>query len=201
MSAGGYGKPPVEHRFKPGHAKLGGRKAKLRPFVEEPENVLDQIVAVTVDGRRRSVRAAEAVLLKQTQLALEGDTQAARLVLKVDAERPAKCPSEQPTTALTQFTFTTYREAALKGLGILTRDVGDSDGGGLITTWAARQALQRRDPAVWDRPDATKLAFDLEDPMAVLDLVPAHLQESWTSNSRSCGNSNSFAPSDGETGS
>jgi hypothetical protein len=187
MSKVGYGKPPVEHRFQRGHPKVGGRKAKPKLQAGEPDHVLDQMVDVTVDGRHRSVRAAEAVLLKQMQLGLEGDTSAARLVLKLDAERPVTSPATEPPRAIPQITFTTFGESTLKTLGLLTRGGSDGSAAGLITTWAARQALLNLDSAAWDAPDSAKMAFDIADPMAVTDLVPLHIREEWIANSQRSG--------------
>lgn len=72
MSKVGYGRPPVEHKFKPGHAKVGGRKRKSKVAGSTSSHVLDRMFELTIEGKRTKVRAADAVAIKQLQLALEG---------------------------------------------------------------------------------------------------------------------------------
>lgn len=43
MSKVGYGRPPVEHQFKAGHAKVGGRKRKPKAAASIPSHVLDRM--------------------------------------------------------------------------------------------------------------------------------------------------------------
>lgn len=88
----GYGKPPLETRFKKGVSGNGrGRPKRDRTVNEVIEKVLARRVLGNVDGKTTSLPADEAIITRIVQLALNGDIKAAKLVLermeRVDAER------------------------------------------------------------------------------------------------------------------
>lgn len=180
MSKVGYGKPPVEHQFKPGHAKVGGRKRKPRPAGSTSSHVLDRMFELTIEGKRTKVRAADAVAIKQLQLALEGDSRAAALVFKLDAARQDAAPAEaNRQVGPPMIVFTTYNQSALETLDVLTRQGVQSGESAKLASWAARAALERASEDFWDAPDVCKLALQLSEPMTLLDLVPEVLRNEW----------------------
>ena len=183
--AGGYGKPPKKHQFKPGHRKVGGRKARSKPETASTESILDQTFEITLAGKRKRVTMADFVLAKQFEIAAGGDTSAAALVIKSDRDRrsntkfSSSMPPRQPPTIV----FSTYNQSAFAGLGVLTDP--DPQHGRKLVNWVARAALERVTDDFWDRPDIAKKAIYIEDPMALLDLVPDRHQEEWAFWSRS----------------
>ena len=65
----GYGKPPKKHRFKPGQS--GNPKGRPKVF-KSPVSVLEEPIAMRVDGKTREVSSFEAAFRKTVQKALEG---------------------------------------------------------------------------------------------------------------------------------
>ena len=183
--AGGYGKPPKKHQFQLGHRKVGGRKARPKPETASAENILDQTFEITLVGKRKRVTMADFVLAKQFEIAAGGDTSAAALIIKSDRDRRSNAkfspsmPPQQPPTIV----FSTFNQSALADLGVLTDP--DPQDGRKLATWAARAALERVTDDFWDQPDIAKKAIYIEDPMALLDLVPDHHREEWAFWSRS----------------
>lgn len=86
----GYGKPPQEHRFKPGvsgnphgrprksHADTGGTRSALADLISEQMN---KPISVTENGQVRTVTGLAAVIQVMTRVALKGNVHAARLLL------------------------------------------------------------------------------------------------------------------------
>lgn len=88
----GYGKPPLETRFKKGVSGNGkGRPKRDKTVHEVIEKVLARRVLGNVDGKTTSLPADEAIITRIVQLALTGDIKAAKLVLermeRIDAGR------------------------------------------------------------------------------------------------------------------
>ncbi len=180
MSWVGYRRPPVEHQFKPGHAKVGGRKRKPQAAGSNSSHVLDRMFELTIEGKRTKVRAPDAVAIKQLQLALEGDSRAAALVFKLDAARQDAAPTEvSPRVGQPTIVFTTFSQSALKALGVLTRHGVQSGESPKLASWVARAALERASEDFWDAHDVCKLALQLSEPMTLLDLVPEGLWDEW----------------------
>ena len=61
----GYGKPPPEHRFKPGQSgNPRGRKSRKRNESEIIAMVRDELVTMTINGKTRRITAFEAATRK-----------------------------------------------------------------------------------------------------------------------------------------
>lgn len=97
----GYGRPPVNTRFRPGQsgnprgrprraAPAGELPPGLDPLSEATLRILSEKVAVRVEGGRRRVSGEEAILLAQRERALEGDLRSARFLLERWEEAQAR---------------------------------------------------------------------------------------------------------------
>lgn len=61
----GYGKPPAQHRFKPGQSgNPRGRKSRKRNESEIIAMVRDELVTMTINGKTRRITAFEAATRK-----------------------------------------------------------------------------------------------------------------------------------------
>ena len=79
----GYGKPPKEHRFKPGQSgnSKGRPKGKKNTYTVLRE-ILDRKVEMRTGGMVRKVSLREAMLMRFAEAALKGDTKAAGFLLQ-----------------------------------------------------------------------------------------------------------------------
>ncbi|MEL6727048.1 MAG: DUF5681 domain-containing protein [Pseudomonadota bacterium] len=75
----GYGKPPKKHRFKPGQS--GNPKGRPKVY-KSPISVLEEPIAMRVDGKTREVSSFEAAFRKTAQKALEGRLSAIKRFFK-----------------------------------------------------------------------------------------------------------------------
>ena len=76
-AGGGYGKPPVHARFKPGQSgNPGGRKKGSTNLKTLLQTVLESEIELTENGRKRKVPLIQALLLRQAQDGLQGQTRA-----------------------------------------------------------------------------------------------------------------------------
>lgn len=87
----GYGHPPKATRFKTNNT-YGKRKRKPRRLHLSPydafERVLNQRIPLTLEGERRRIPIAEALILKLRELALSGDRRAIKLVQQLQKTIP-----------------------------------------------------------------------------------------------------------------
>ena len=80
----GYGKPPKHSQFKPGQSgNLKGRPAGVRNFKTELNEVINSKVTVNRDGRKQSITAKRAVVLKLTEKSLSGSVPAIRTLIEL----------------------------------------------------------------------------------------------------------------------
>jgi hypothetical protein len=84
----GYGRPPVEHRFKKGQsgnptgrAKSKKPKKERESLVELLDRVSQQEITMAVDNRHKTVTMMEAMITKTFQQALAGKQDAVRTIL------------------------------------------------------------------------------------------------------------------------
>jgi hypothetical protein len=79
----GYKKPPKQHQYKPGQS--GNPRGRPRSEPRNPATLLDEMLDeslyVTIDGRRKKVSRREAIALKYITEALAGDEKAMRFIL------------------------------------------------------------------------------------------------------------------------
>ena len=80
----GYGKPPVETRFKPGQSgNPGGRPKGTQNVLTIFARLLrERLVVTQKNGRRRSITTLEATLTAMMNRAIKGDAKATQLVLQ-----------------------------------------------------------------------------------------------------------------------
>ncbi len=78
----GYGRPPRHTRFKPGQSgNPRGRLRRKQSMADLIEAVLSEKVTVSINGRRKRVRADTAMLFRLREQALKGDIKAINVVL------------------------------------------------------------------------------------------------------------------------
>lgn len=78
----GYGRPPRQHQFMPGHS--GNPKGSPKGAKNEQtivEEIMNRRIEIRENGRVRKVRVLAAILLKFTENALKGDPKAATFLL------------------------------------------------------------------------------------------------------------------------
>jgi hypothetical protein len=91
----GYGRPPVEHQFKPGNrANPKGRGKKTRNRKIVISEVLFESVKVNEGGVEKQMPALEVVLKRLLSQALKGDLKAALTILGI-AQREGLLTPEQ----------------------------------------------------------------------------------------------------------
>jgi hypothetical protein len=79
----GYRKPPVEHRFKPGEAKRGRRRATSKSLAQEAKELLQESLTVTEGHVQRRVRAQTFILKKLRSKAANGDLKVASFLFRL----------------------------------------------------------------------------------------------------------------------
>jgi Family of unknown function (DUF5681) len=83
----GYGRPPVETRFKPGvSGNPAGRPKQSRNLKTIIRNALTAHVTVREGEKKRSVTKLEGIVLRQLESALKGNEKAALATLKMAAQ-------------------------------------------------------------------------------------------------------------------
>jgi hypothetical protein len=78
----GFGRPPPEHRFKPGRS--GNPRGRPKGAKNEEtilNNLLNRRIEIRQAGRLRKITVLEAMLLKFAEEALKGDAKAATFLL------------------------------------------------------------------------------------------------------------------------
>lgn len=96
----GYGKPPVESRFKPGQSgNPWGRPKGARDPDSVLRRVLDREISATVDDETRTLPIRDALVVRALDLAKSGDPKALEWALamsrRIPALRPTKSPEEE----------------------------------------------------------------------------------------------------------
>ncbi|WP_433989467.1 hypothetical protein SuNHUV7_41070 (plasmid) [Pseudoseohaeicola sp. NH-UV-7] len=87
----GYGKPPKKTRFKEGcSGNPKGRPKGSRNFDKDLDDVLGSKITVTENGRKKSVSAQLAALMRLREKALKGDGRALNRLLSMADERSAE---------------------------------------------------------------------------------------------------------------
>jgi uncharacterized protein DUF5681 len=95
----GYGKPPVETRFKKGNtANLRGRTAGSKNLATMLGRALDEPVVVAEDDGQRTVTKRELVVLQLVDKSAQGDLRATKLlfdILRVTDPRTVAAPADE----------------------------------------------------------------------------------------------------------
>ena len=96
----GYGKPPQEHRFKPGRSgNPRGRPKGTKDLNKLLQIELDRKVAVTERGRKRSISARELIAKQFVASALKGDLKKIEMLFKASFAGTELEPIEFDATA------------------------------------------------------------------------------------------------------
>lgn len=118
----GYGKPPREHRFKPGQSgNPTGRPKGSRNLATAVRKALDQRVPVREDGRYRKRSATEVIAQQVVRKAMTGDLRAAQWLLQLSQTEAVRSEADPPEGELSS-----------EDVAILTDFLArhDRDGGG-----------------------------------------------------------------------
>jgi hypothetical protein len=80
----GYGKPPKQHRFKPGQSgNSRGRPEGKKNIATQFREALDEPITVRVQGKKRKMSRQQAIIERLTLKAIEGDPRAVFTVFKL----------------------------------------------------------------------------------------------------------------------
>jgi Family of unknown function (DUF5681) len=94
----GYGRPPIEHRFKPGNnANPKGRKKKTRNRKVVISEILLEPITVKEGGEVKKMSMLEAVLKKTMSKALAGDNKAALIIIGFAQREGILTPEQEET--------------------------------------------------------------------------------------------------------
>ena len=94
----GYGRPPKSHRFQAGTSgNPAGRPRGARGLKAQVKELLEERVAVTTDGRKKTISTLEAVLKRLKQKAIaDGDIRALEKLLGYAAQVEADALRSSP---------------------------------------------------------------------------------------------------------
>jgi Family of unknown function (DUF5681) len=98
----GYGKPPMHARFQKGRSgNPSGRPKEAKNFTAELERELAEQILVKEDGKSRRLSKRRAMIKRQVQKALQGDTRAlvSLLTMAREQEQPAEATSNGSVSA------------------------------------------------------------------------------------------------------
>ena len=80
----GYGKPPKQTQFKPGHSgNKRGRPKGTRNFQTDLKKVLNSKTVVTLDGKPKKITTQMALLQRLRQKAIQGDARALDKIIEL----------------------------------------------------------------------------------------------------------------------
>ena len=83
----GYGKPPVEYRFKKGRSgNPRGRPKKTKRLDSTIVQALDAFIPITADGKARVITKREAIARRLFTKALHGDARALEILIQFARE-------------------------------------------------------------------------------------------------------------------
>ena len=126
---GGYGRPPIDNRFKPGRSgNPSGRPKGTRSLRSDFNKVLKKRVPIREGDTLRYARRQEVMLLKQRAKALQGHTKSAGQLLAMWAKREFRAtpPSQFNVTtndgAIVEDFLRENREAAWANTGTTSTD-------------------------------------------------------------------------------
>ncbi len=95
----GYGRPPVEHRFRPGQSgNPRGRPRGKQGIATVIDTLMQHKVSVTLNGRKRKVSVSEAMLMRVREKALGGDMKAISMLLALLASHGTAADIERVDT-------------------------------------------------------------------------------------------------------
>jgi hypothetical protein len=121
----GYGRPPKEHRWKPGQSgNRKGRPKGVRNFQTDLEDLLSSRVTVMENGRRKKVPVQKAALLRLGEKALKGDGRSIEKLLELALNLSDERAGREAERALTG----TEEDILARYLGSVSAQSGPSDG-------------------------------------------------------------------------
>jgi hypothetical protein len=120
----GYGRPPVQHRFKPGNnANPKGRKKKTRNRTVMIRELLFEPVTVREGGVVKEIPALEAVIKKTLSQALGGDHKAALTIIGMAQREGVLTPEQEEDVDNLPESDMAIMEDAIKRFGTATASV------------------------------------------------------------------------------
>jgi hypothetical protein len=114
----GYGKPPKQHRFRPGRSgNPAGRPKGAKNSATLTREILDRKIEVRSGAGVRKISRREAILTRFAESALEGDTKSAAFLLGYDMPESAEEQANNGATPEEQEIIDAYLKARFKDTG------------------------------------------------------------------------------------
>lgn len=83
----GYGRPPKQHQFKPGHSgNPKGRPKGAKSLKGHMKRLMEQKIAVSDASGTRQVTRKQAVAMRVVEQAMRGDAKSIQLLISMDAQ-------------------------------------------------------------------------------------------------------------------
>jgi hypothetical protein len=121
----GYGRPPVEHQFKPGQSgNKPGRPKGSKSEATIINELLSRKIKITQNGKTRQISLLEGIHLKFAEDALRGNPKSAAFLL---ARKQLLESFEQPATATLDTDDRTVFESFVKELEEKFKKKGDGN--------------------------------------------------------------------------
>jgi hypothetical protein len=93
----GYGRPPIEHQFKPGHSgNPSGRRKGARDFTSDLREELAELVSIKDGDGSVQLTRQRAIVKVLVQAAVAGDQRAATTVFSLSSRASGSEPEPQP---------------------------------------------------------------------------------------------------------
>ncbi len=122
----GYGKPPVQSRFKPGQSgNPRGRPRGTRNLKTDLVEELSETLMVTENGRPRRISKQRAMVKALTARALKGDTRAAGLLVEMIAKTMGLDPTTEAPDRLPEHDEAILEEALARFRSAITDEAPD----------------------------------------------------------------------------
>lgn len=170
---GGYGKPPIETRFQKGRSGNPKGRPKKNINRDPLEAVFDKQIDAVIGGKRLSVHFAEALVLKLTESALNGDNNASMRSLLSLLEKLSGTAGEPRHQPITEIVCTILTPGpSLDNVGGLTK----IDGVWRIEPWLLETALARRPDILDSEVNRKAIAKGVVDSAHLNELVSRRLK-------------------------
>lgn len=113
----GYGRPPVEHQFKPNNKAAAGKRGprKDKRIKQMVDALLKEKVTVTLNGKRKRISHLEAILRSTIHSAAKSPQEGLRLISWAMHQEPEEAPDWVGSSMTVQFVTRDWSDDLLPG--------------------------------------------------------------------------------------